>query len=188
VSGNVIRDFKLHVEPNPTWAWEENAALPLTVDLDEHRLCGIAAGDSVEKLSILGPGKVTPFGFAWPRKGVDVTVSDDGSIEEMGFYFGHAAEARNGEFVGSFQYCGRPLRLSKELSESDIHSLFGKPYWRDQDEDEIILFYEFPNCEWQLELDLDGFLKYLRIGSQLLADAEQRVAYAVTKPWPPYYS
>ena len=80
-----------------------------------------------------------------------------------------------------------PLRLSNRSSESDVQALFGQPYWRDQDEDEIILFYEFPGVEWQIEFDLVGALKHLRVGRPLLADAEQRAAYGVTKHWPPDY-
>jgi len=169
---------------NPTRAWEENSRLTLIVDLDQNRLSDVRAGDPVEKLSFLGPAEVTPSGFIWPRKGIDVTACD-GGIRELGFYFGHAAEPNKGVFVGGFRYGLVPVRLSKASSELDVLALFGQPYWRDQDEDEILLFFEFPTGEWQLEFDLDATLKHLRIGFSMLADAEQRAAYGVTKPWPP---
>jgi hypothetical protein len=171
---------------NPTRAWKEDGRLALVVDLDHNCLSGIRAGDSVEKLSLLGPATVMASGLAWPHKGIDVTVSD-GRIQELSFCFGHAAEPGKGAFPGSFRYGGVPVRLSNASSESDIRVVFGPPYWRDQDEDEIILFYEFPGVEWQLELDLVGTLKHLRVGLPLLADAEQRAAYGVTKRWPPDY-
>jgi hypothetical protein len=127
-----------------------------------------------------------PFGLAWSHRGIDVTVSD-GRIQEIGFYFGHAAEPGKGTFPGSFRYGGVPLRLSNMSSSSDVQAVFGQPYWRDQDEDEIILFYEFPGVEWQIEFDLVGALKHLCVGRPLLADTEQRAAYGVTKHWPPDY-
>ena len=169
---------------NSTRAWEEDGRLTLTADLDQNRLSGVRAGDPVERLSVLGPAQVMPFGFAWPHKGIDVTASN-GRIQELGFYFGHAAEPGKGVFVGGFRYGGVPVRLSQATSESDVQTLFGQPYWRDQDEDEILLFYESPAGEWQLEFDPGGALKHLRVGFPLLADAEQRAAFGVTKPWPP---
>jgi hypothetical protein len=140
----------------------------------------------VEKLTVLGPAKTTPSGFAWPHKGIDVT-SSDGKIQELGFYFDHAAEPGKGAFAGRFQFGGVPVGLSNATGESDVQALFGQPYWRDQDEDEIILFYESLGGEWQLEFELGGNLKHLRVGTPLLADADQRSAYGVTKPWPPEY-
>jgi hypothetical protein len=172
---------------NPTWGWEEDPTLTPLLNLDEHRFSSIATGEPIEKLSFLGRGKVTRFGLAWPRKGIAVSVNE-GRIGEIGIYFGHLAEADFGEFVGSIQYRGMPLRLTRETTESSICSLFGQPYWRDQDEEEIILFYEFPEREWQVEFDLNGTLKYLSVGGQLMADEGQREAYKVTAPWPPDYT
>jgi hypothetical protein len=124
------------------------------------------------------------FVFAWSHKGIDV-LAHDRRIWEMGFYLGHPAEPGHGAFAGCFRFGGSPVRLSKELRESGVQSLFGPPYWRDRDEGEALLFYEFPGVEWQLEFALDGTLKYLQLGLPLLADAGQRAAYGVTKPWPP---
>jgi hypothetical protein len=174
---------------NPTWTWEENPFQPLVVNLDSHRFCAVAVDDPAEALAFLGPGKNTNFGFVWPHKGIEVSVSiGEERITEMGFYFGHADEAAKGVFPGEFRYRGAVLRLSGESKEADIHSVFGQPYWRNQDESEILLFYEFPKSELQVELGLDGFLKYLRFGGPVLADAEQRRLYGVTKVWPPAYS
>ena len=64
--------------------------------------------------------------------------------------------------------------------------LVGPPYWRDEDADELILFYEFPNLEWQIEFSLDGSFNRVNVTcNPLLADETQRKAYRVDKPWPP---
>ena len=169
---------------NPTRAWQEDAMLPLIVNLDEDRFCGVASGDPFEKLSFLGPAQRAGCEFAWPAKGVVVTMWDD-CIGELEFYFGHAAAAKHGKFPGSFRYRGTSLPWSRESTESDVQSMIGPPYWRDEDDHGVLLFYEFPNREWQIEFDLDGTLKSLLIGDQLLADPEQRARFCVTKPWPP---
>jgi hypothetical protein len=172
---------------NPTWGWEDDPTLTPLVNLDRHCFSSIATGDPIERLFFLGRGKVTRFGLAWPRKGIEVSVND-GRIGEIGIYFGHSAEADFGEFIGTIQFGGAPVHLTRETREAEILSLFGKPYWRDQDDDEIILFYEFPEREWQVEFDLNGTLKYLSVGAQLMADEGQREEYKVTAPWPPDYT
>jgi hypothetical protein len=145
---------------NPTNAWEELDSLALVLDLDKQSLSGVQAGEVLERLSFLGPGKVTAIGFAWPHKGIDASV-DAGRIREMGVYFGHADEPDRGEFTGSVRYRNAPLRLSKLSREAELQHLFGPASDREQDEEEIILYYERPDGLWQLELATDGTLKYI---------------------------
>lgn len=78
------------------------------------------------------------------------------------------------------------MPLSAQTREREIVGYFGDPYWRDEDEEEILLFYEFGELEWQVELTLQGTLKAVNaVAPPLLADEAQRRAYRVTKPWPP---
>ncbi len=90
-----------------------------------------------------------------------------------------------GLFSGEFRYRERRLDLSEGTTERDLITAFGPPYWRDQDEVEVILFYEFGEYEWQIEMGLNDRLKLFVIAPPLLADPKQRAAYGVTRPWPP---
>lgn len=61
------------------------------------------------------------------------------------------------------------------------------PQWRDQDDEEIIYFYEFPTHELQIEQSLDESIQRIFVTKQaVMADAENRKAYGVNKSWPPY--
>ncbi len=69
------------------------------------------------------------------------------------------------------------LKLDRVLDE------FGEFYWRDNDEHETVLFYEFVGMEWQLEFDLRSKLTCITVTNEPIMGAEdQRIAYGVTKP------
>lgn len=63
----------------------------------------------------------------------------------------------------------------------------GAADWPDQDQEEIILFYEFrEDIEWQVEFTLEGGLKAIgAVWPALMAEAAQRESYGVSLPWPP---
>ena len=173
---------------NPTRAWRADRSRQLVVDLDHFCLSGVGIGDSVEGLSFLGRGVHGSYGLAFPARGLLIFAEGD-RITEIVVYFGHADERRLGSFDGTFLHRGMPLVLSTADTEESVISHFGEPFWRDQDENETILFYErdfeHETGEWQAEFGLDGHLKCLGIGWSLFAAAEQRAAYGVTKDWPP---
>ncbi len=169
---------------NPTEAWKEDPSIPLVVDLDRHRLCGVHIGESLARLAFLGPATGTGSTLSFPSKGISVG-SRDGLITSFAAYVAPAPEEAMGPFSGEFRYRERPLDLSEGTTERDLITAFGPPYWRDQDEVEVILFYEFGEYEWQIEMSPNDRLKLFVIAPPLLADPKQRAAYGVTKPWPP---
>src|SRR5436190_15645553 len=170
---------------NPLWLWREDPSIPLVLDLDAHQLCGVGIGDSLERLSFLGRGKLHSSHASFPDKGLAFGCGQELRIEEISVFFGHQAEPDGGAFPGIFRSRNLPCPLSRETMERDLCLTFGEPYWRDQDDDETILFYEWGDREWQVELAGDGCLKCLVIGVPILADLDQRAMYQVTKPWPP---
>ena len=174
----------LFAQPNPTRRWQFDPAIPLLLDLDQHTLCGIAVGQPLERLSFLGKG--FPHGqiLAFPALGLAVSETD-GLIGELIVYFGHATEPDGGTFAGAVRHRSQALELSAATSEAWLRARLGEPYWRDDDGEEVILFYEHGQCEWQVELAADSRLKCLVLCPPLLADEEQRRAYGVTKSWPP---
>jgi hypothetical protein len=83
---------------------------------------------------------------------------------------------------------GSPIQLSTQTTIGEVESLFGPPYWVDQDPDEIILFYEFRNGDVELQFEFPGrvHLGFITLAAHgILSKEEQRTAYKVSKPWPP---
>ncbi|MDA9982852.1 hypothetical protein N9H39_08985 [Gammaproteobacteria bacterium] len=91
-----------------------------------------------------------------------------------------------GNFPGGFKYRGKDLELSTNTTIDDVRTIFGDPYWLDDDTDETLLFYEDGKVEVQYEFPGKQKLNYITILlDQIMADPEQRKGYGVTKPWPP---
>lgn len=174
----------LFAQPNPTRRWQFDPLVPLVLDLDRHMLSGTGIGDPLTGLSFLGKGVPRGGGIAFPAHGVAVGETD-GRIHELIVYFGHPAEPEYGQFSGTARHRGVSLDLSSTVSEPWLRDRLGDSYWRDEDEEEVILFYEHGQREWQIEFAADGRLKCWVIGEPLLADEEQRRAYGVSKEWPP---
>ena len=168
---------------NPTRGWREDQTRALELDLDRQHFCGVVIGEPLQRLALLGPATRWSYDLEFPRHGI--TLCGERSIQEIGFFFGHPDEPRQGEYRGRIVHRGAELTLSCRDDESRLIGRFGEPYWRDEDADETILFYEFSAVEWQLELGHDGCLKCFSLSQPLLSDPAQRTAYRVTKPWPP---
>ena len=168
---------------NPTRHWQVDPARPLILDLDTHRFCGVAIGDSVESLSFLGPAARWSADLAFPNHGL--CISNSPNLEEVQCFFGHPQEKDQGKFGGTIVHRNAPIELGADSSEEACVEWFGDCYWRDADDDEVLLFYEFSASELQIEFGTDDRLKFLSIGLPLLADPVQREAYGVSKPWPP---
>jgi hypothetical protein len=164
----------------------------LIADLDRFELGGVGFGDPYSRLSFLGPSE-SPF-LDYHRKGLQVDVVDDrldGFTLALGAnaFLGASSSRPVRPFVGSLRIGGRELRVEELRSEGDLVALWGTPYWRDEDEDEILLFFEFPDGEIQVELSREGRPRVLvATPDPLMADPEQRRAYGVETPWPPSFA
>ena len=90
------------------------------------------------------------------------------------------------DFPGGFKYRGKDLELSTSTTIEDVRTIFGEPYWLDDDLDETLLFYENNTAEVQYEFPGKQNLGFITILlDPIMADPEQREGYGVTKPWPP---
>ncbi|MDH3456907.1 MAG: hypothetical protein OER90_08700 [Gemmatimonadota bacterium] len=172
----------------PTQHWVEDRSVSLVADFDTFCLCGVALGDVVEGLGFLGPA-VQAYDF--PRKGLVLDVADS-RLEGFCVALSDAATdlfPMNVQAISAFRGViragGRDWHPRELAREADFRELWGEPYWRDVDDQEILLFFELRDREIQVELTLAGMPKALIIGKPLLADPDQRTAYGVTKPWPP---
>ncbi len=91
-----------------------------------------------------------------------------------------------GKYPGEFKHRGKTLELSTDTTIDDVQTIFGAPYWLDDDTDETLLFYEDGTVEVQFEFPGKEYLGFITILlDPIMADPEQRKGYGVTKPWPP---
>lgn len=154
---------------------------------------GISLHDPASSL-VKHPGirKVGEGMFADHAKGVEFGVTDDRVCyvllrwDDPHLTYSDRRASDHGAFSGQFSVAGRPLVFTKATREEDVIALLGEPYWRDVDKDEVLLFYEYPGVEVQVELTKGGPIRVLLATDEpLLADPKQREAYGVTKAWPP---
>jgi len=174
----------------PTAGWREDPGLQLVADLEVFELNGVGFGDDVEGLRFLGPSETRWYDY--PSKGLQLDVDSKGRLEGLvlalrgGVYLGPTKPERVRQFAGRIRLNGRDWAPLELRGESDFIATWGEPYWRDEDEDEKLLFFEFDQCEVQVELTLEGVPQVLIVTSEpLMADPAQRDSYGVTKPWPP---
>jgi len=182
-------DF-LRRRPHPTKHWVQDRNVRLLADLDRFELSGVALGDDIERLSFLGRSESRFYDY--PEQGLQLDV-DEGCLTGFSLalrrdvYLGADFRGRVHAFAGSIRMKGRSRGPHELQGESDFADVLGDPYWRDEDDEEILLFFEFPKREITVELTLKDVPQVLIVSTQpLMADAEQRALYGVTAPWPPW--
>jgi len=89
------------------------------------------------------------------------------------------------DFAGTLCVHGESVEDSG-LTEAGVTALLGQAWWRDEDEDEVLLFYEHPSFELQCEFEGKRELTAVVLATDALMALEvQRQRYGVDKPWPP---
>jgi hypothetical protein len=181
--------FTPKVDPLVSWRAEPGQTTEFDFDFDQHALCGIKPGDPISLLWKVGPSEdksAEAEGFHnFYSKGVEVAV-EDGKVVSFVLFFNDEQQKKFLPFKSRCTYRSRTIDLRPGLTESEIKTIFGEPYWCDEDEDETILFYEFGEVEWQVEIDRRiGLTAIVVLNPPLLADEAQRNSFHVTKPWPP---
>lgn len=166
---------------NPTNTWSRDSGLTLTVDLSAPSLNSIGLGSAVNQFSFLGRSTSksrTPLDYA--DLGISLDNENDGTISGFQIVLDER-QNQFSRFPGVIQLQRSPIELSTLVDK------LGEPYWRDEDEEEIIWFYEFPSHEVQIEQSLDGpYSNIVVTKDALMADAGQRKSYGVSKSWPPF--
>jgi hypothetical protein len=182
-------------QTNVTQEWVAEPGLVPWFDFGRHALCDVPLGEPFVRLRSLGPaeGGLPGSEGEYEYYGLGLGVGTrKGRCASFSLYFAERESltskgARFAPFPGRCVLAGERLELSASTSEADFVARFGEPYWRDVDDDERLLFYEFGgDLEWQVEFDEQGHLAcMLAVTPPLLAREEQRKAYQVTRPWPP---
>ena len=181
--------FTPKVDPLVSWRAEPGQTIEFGFDFDHHTLCGVKLGDPIALLWKLGPSEDKPAeagGFHnYYSKGVEVDV-EDGKVVSFVLFFNDEQQKKFLPFKSRCIFRGQALELRAGLSEIELKTVFGEPYWCDADDDETILFYEFVDIEWQVEIDNhNGLTAFVVLTQPVLADEAQRNSLHVTKPWPP---
>lgn len=184
---------KLFGTPDPSSNWKAEPDFPIVLDMTRHALCGVRLGDPVEWLSKLGPPEekkaIKEGCYRYPSKGIDIGAEGGNVTDYTIAWIPDFCRPDFTSFSGSALFRDRSLPLTSSTSEEDFVKTFGQPYWRAEDDIEIILFYEFKNnIEWQVEFSREHLLKtLLMVTPPLMSFQDQRSAYGVTGPWPPEY-
>lgn len=182
--------FSFFGPPDPTRTWLRSPDLQLECDLASATLNGVKPGSPLEAVSFLGPVEDrSGLKNGWcnyPSLGLCIVFLDDSTIQQFEI-IRQVKSRRERLFPVTVRHGDLILDLDS-LNEPAFVERFGTPYWRDLDDQEILLFYEFPQLEWQVEFELNGSFKGTSVTADpLLAQADQRNAYGVTKSWPPEF-
>jgi hypothetical protein len=174
--------------PDPARKWPPVSSLPLRFDLGQNALNGVGLHSPWTKLSVFGPPEMKRRregdSLVYLSGGFSVDLQD-GKVASFSFvwvdYLRHGFQPFQGDFI----FAGQPIALDEKTEEAALPSIFGEPFWRDENDDEIVVFYEKNGVEWQFEADPKGRLKTLLVlAHPVLAEESQREAYKITKPWP----
>ena len=166
---------------NPTNNWSRDFGLTLDADLLDPSINSIRLGSVVDQFSFLGRSTSksrTPLDYT--DLGISLDYEDDETIS----CFQLILDKQQNQFS---PFSGVILLKGSAIEPAALIKELGEPYWRDQDADDVTLFYEFPTHEIQIEHALDGTIADIVVTiDALMADAEKRKAYGVDKSWPPY--
>jgi hypothetical protein len=176
-------------QQSPTRGWPPCRQSRLQFQLDDASLNDVKLGESLNRLSFLGPDEdrktLRNNELSYYTKGLQIRFSDAHRIIEFRVVQFDPWEPRFRAFDGEVVAGGRTLNLAG-MSEARFIEAFGEAFWFDRDEDETILFYEFVGLEWQVEFDQASRFKCITTTNEpVMADEEQRIAYGVTELWPP---
>ncbi|MBN1619319.1 hypothetical protein JW890_01210 [candidate division WOR-3 bacterium] len=172
----------------PGFDWGERTSVRRKLDLGYTKLSGVGLYEDWLLLKKFGmpenPSNARSMKFSYYSSGFEFDV-ENGKITDIfvtwkDFYSPFSA------FSGETLDKGKPTGINPKTKEDDFINIFPDVYWRDEDDDEIILFYEFKDFEWQVEFDKSREIKAFIAGGKptLLSDPEVRKMYKITKDFP----
>lgn len=182
---------KLFRPPDPTRFWQRRNDVHLVARLGENALASARIGDPLECCAFLGPVEDVRalrqhHALRYLSLGLDIGVDETTRrLTDFRLVWDDYLDEGFTPFAGEVAWRDAAHRLSARTTQAELVAWLGDPYWTAADADETILFYEHGPIEWEIELTPDGTLKQWLVVPPLLADAAQRQAYGITKPWPP---
>ena len=152
--------------PDPTKDWRRLPDLDLTFDLDRAELNGVRLGERLDRLSFLGPAEDRALAregeLCYHSLGLCVELEDD-MITNYRIIWRDPYEEKYEPFPGSVEYHSNRIAL-EDLTEATAIGEFGEPSSRDdEDEEEVVLFYEFSELKWDIEFDTESRFNCLMV-------------------------
>lgn len=150
---------------DPTTNWATEPGLVVEVDLEPASLMGVKLGEPVEKLFRLGPvedrdsaqvGELRYF-----SRGVMVEV-EKGKLDAIFVVFAEGFEGYSA-FRGVVKFEGDAIDVSAATDLQAIQEMFGEPENRDDDDDEIVLYFREEGAAWEFEFSPLGLLRCLTV-------------------------
>jgi hypothetical protein len=89
---------------------------------------------------------------SFEKSGVDLSI-EDGVLDEVFIMLAN--------FSGNFAKNGSRISISTQTTPEEIILQFGEPYWKDDDGDETILFYEYQSGRIELLFEFPGECRQL---------------------------
>ncbi|MBF0498818.1 MAG: hypothetical protein HQM09_01690 [Candidatus Riflebacteria bacterium] len=159
----IIEFFK----SDPTRNWPAMPRKSLKFSLADKTLNGMTFGHSFEALEIFGkPDNEMPIydkTFHYLRHGLIVEL-DDQKIDFFAFIIQDDAKEGFAEAQTTLVDAdGKTIILSKNSAKNDLVAFLGDPQKIDEDEVEIILFFDINDLKIEFELDLSQKLKRMNV-------------------------
>jgi len=148
--------------PDKTKDWRRETDLELTVDFKRGSLNGVSLGSRAERLSFLGPAEDRSAArdgcLQYFSLGLCVELERDGTIMSYMIVHRDPYEERYSPFPGSALHGEQTLDVS-ELTEDLAVGQLGEPASREEDDEEIILYYKKGDFQCEFEFDTESRFK-----------------------------
>lgn len=167
----------LFKEKNETSKWVENESVEISIDLSNNKFSTVSLNEEFEKISFLGPGKRAEFSkksFNFLEKGIGIDINNDNKIEAFAIYFRNSYIEKMKPYKGKVIYNEKIIDLTGLKGKDELIMYFGEPYRQEEDEEETIMYYEFEDHEWQIELTPEGEVNAMIICRPSLFDPEAK--------------
>lgn len=168
--------------------WGEAGLFSLAFDFKYSKLSGVGIFDDFLSLRKFGkpesPSGAKNMTFSYHSKGFEFEI-ENGKVTCIFIVLQNCYPPFK-PFKGKLLFEGKTAFAGTRITEEVFTKIFPGVFWRDEDDEETILFYEFSETEWQVEFDKSGQLKAIIICTPpLMSDPEARKSYGVAKKWPP---
>lgn len=156
-------------QKDPTKNFPLVGRFPLEWDSSRGALNGVPLGASVHECGVFGPatrftGKLKEFSsLDYAQSGLTIFL-DKGIVDTFIFIVNVADDYSEISFTGCEPVLKKEgLKISKTTSEVELENLFGKPDIRNEDEEEICVYYSKDGYCFEFDLFPDGKVSCLSI-------------------------
>ncbi len=170
-------ELAAELNPDPSANWVLQPDLPLHFDLETFSLCGVRLGDPADSLSFLGPAEDRALAregrLFYYSIGLEVLVEEGKVALYRIIWRDEAAEGFN-PYPGRCVKHEPPVEVETDTSELGIRRAFGGPFFKETDNQGVVVFYEAGEYGWDVEFNLKGSIKQFTVYSPPLTEEEKK--------------